>query len=116
MSKLLLVLMASLAITAYAEDAEKMFDTTRNMTNKSNINWIQVVDPAAACEYVSKKKGYGGFPNPVLACAFWDWDKTRKEAVCTVYTGAETSMHILGHEMRHCFQGTFHKAGENEQD
>jgi hypothetical protein len=86
MSKFIISLLLGFSISAHAEDAEKMFETTHNMTNQSNINWVQVADPAKACEYVSHKKGYGGFSNPVDACAFWEWDKKRKEAICTIYT------------------------------
>lgn len=30
-------------------------------------------------------------------------------SICFVYTGVDTSHQILGHEVRHCFQGEFHK-------
>ena len=27
---------------------------------------------------------------------------------CTIYTAKTTTMEILGHELRHCFEGKFH--------
>ena len=40
-----------------------------------------------------------------MACAFWN--VRRKE--CTIVTGKETNNVALGHELRHCFEGHFHK-------
>ena len=40
-----------------------------------------------------------------LACAVWEADKSR----CTIITSPVTTHTILGHELRHCFEGDFHK-------
>jgi hypothetical protein len=38
----------------------------------------------------------------VVGCAIWEgW-------VCTIYTRRMTSHEVLGHELRHCFEGHFH--------
>jgi hypothetical protein len=29
--------------------------------------------------------------------------------ICTIYTATDTTHQIFGHELRHCFQGNFHK-------
>jgi hypothetical protein len=55
----------------------------------------------------SKKRGLGGFKITVDACSFWD--KGLFGDSCTIISEIKTSMAILGHEMRHCFQGSFHK-------
>lgn len=66
------------------------------------ITWRAVDDPTAACKAL--------FPmamayHPVIAaCA--GWDAAKRE--CTVVTGLVTTHQILGHEVRHCFQGDFH--------
>lgn len=39
-----------------------------------------------------------------MACAFWN--TRRKE--CTIVTPQETGYNYLGHELRHCFEGSFH--------
>lgn len=40
----------------------------------------------------------------MLGCAEHPTDR-----ICTVYTATDTTHQILGHEVRHCFQGKFHK-------
>ena len=39
-----------------------------------------------------------------MACAFWNI--RRKE--CSIVTPMETGYNYLGHELRHCFEGSFH--------
>jgi hypothetical protein len=39
----------------------------------------------------------------VAGCAVWN------ETTCTIYTLPMTSHEILGHELRHCFEGNYHK-------
>lgn len=39
-----------------------------------------------------------------MACAFWN--VRRKQ--CTIVTPLETAYNYLGHELRHCFEGSFH--------
>ena len=39
-----------------------------------------------------------------MSCAFWN--VRRKQ--CTIVTPLETAYNYLGHELRHCFEGSFH--------
>jgi hypothetical protein len=39
-----------------------------------------------------------------MACAYWN---TRR-LECTIVTPLETGYNYLGHELRHCFEGSFH--------
>jgi len=68
----------------------------------SVIRWVIVLDPDAECRALrgdfSRDSGRG----KIRACAKW----TSKS--CTIYTAPETSHAILGHELRHCFEGHFH--------
>lgn len=59
-------------------------------------------------EYCAKSTGMGreqAFFTPPLACAVWH--VANKE--CVVVTGKQTTHVALGHEVRHCFEGHFHK-------
>jgi hypothetical protein len=59
-------------------------------------------------QYCAKTMGMGqeqAYLTPPVACAVWHVAK--KE--CVVITGKETSHVALGHEVRHCFEGHFHK-------
>jgi hypothetical protein len=65
-------------------------------------------------KYLVRQDGYDycaritGIPvtptSRAMACAFWN--VRRKE--CTIVTPVETGYNYLGHELRHCFEGSFH--------
>jgi hypothetical protein len=87
------------------EDPEAKFNTAVNKSKHSAISWIPVDNLQATCEAESRKRGLGGFGYPVEACSFW----SSSHNVCQVFTRSNaTTMHSLGHEIRHCFQGNFH--------
>jgi hypothetical protein len=88
---------------AYKDDPTEQFDTASNYTNQSTISWVIVDNVQKACEAESRKRGYNGFGFGVLACSFYKGDQ------CTIITGKKTTMHSLGHEVRHCFQADWHK-------
>jgi hypothetical protein len=90
------------------EGPETMFPTSANFTNTTTIKWITVDNVQARCEKESHKRKFGGFGYAVEACSFWD-KGPNNEDLCTIVTGKYTNMHTLGHETRHCFQGSFHK-------
>lgn len=64
------------------------------------VHWKVVDDPHAVCKGVGSHHSKG---STILACA-----KT-VENHCTIYSAKNTSLAILGHEMRHCFEGDWHK-------
>ncbi len=103
-SALLLLLLA--VVPALANDWDNPstpFDTKKNYTNKSTIQWVTVDNVQAECEKESHSRGYGGFNIAVQACSFYRGNE------CTIITHRTTTMHTLGHEVRHCFQADWHK-------
>ena len=72
-----------------------------NKTTKSVVTWTVVEDVQGECERAGSKPG-----REVLACS------TQQQQggiiVCNIITGPETTLHIIGHEMRHCFEGHWH--------
>lgn len=68
------------------------------------VSWMVVPNSKvqATCETISKDSGLGGFGFAVDACSFW-----RKDT-CLIVTGSQTTHSELGHELRHCYQGSFH--------
>lgn len=85
------------------DNPTKPFDASKGrFTNTTTITWILVDNIQEACEKESKKLGNRGFTQQVTACAFWWNDK------CTVITKKNPTMHSVGHEVRHCFQGNWH--------
>jgi hypothetical protein len=59
-------------------------------------------------QYCARSVGMGSeqaYITPPVACAVWQVEK--KE--CVIVTGRETTHVAIGHEVRHCFEGHFHK-------
>lgn len=59
-------------------------------------------------QYCAKSIGMGreqAYITPPVACAVWHIPS--KE--CVIVTGTSTTHVALGHEVRHCFEGHFHK-------
>ncbi len=77
----------------------------KRIMKEVNLRWEVREDVAQFC---AKSIGMGheqAYITPPVACAIWH--VTTKE--CTIITGSQTSHVALGHEVRHCFEGHFHK-------
>lgn len=98
----ILMFTVSTAFSSDWKDAEAKFDARKVMTTKSTITWLRVDNVQKTCEAESRKRGHGGFGYSVNACSFWEGN------TCTMITSTKPTMHDLGHEARHCFQGAFH--------
>ena len=99
------VVIAIFATSSFAgswKDPEARFNTNKNFTNTSTIKWVVADNVQKACEAESRRRGLGGFGFGVDACSFWEGNS------CIVITGQHSTKHEIGHEMRHCFQGSFH--------
>ena len=92
---------------AFAENPNKMFDATHNMTNKVSVEWIQVKDIQKTCDELSQEKVNKKFGYAVEACSTWD-EESDGSYSCKIYTEKKTNIATLGHEMKHCFQGNWH--------
>jgi len=64
------------------------------------ITWITAGDITEKCHEVGLPYRYDGWQG----CATVSVDGKS----CVIYTNKHTSHEILGHEIRHCFQGAFH--------
>jgi hypothetical protein len=93
---------------AFTEDPKQQFDMTRNTANTVTVTFKQAANVTAECDRESKARGGKGYRFSVDACSFWDRSVVGPD-VCTIITGTSTNFHIIGHEMRHCIQGNFHK-------
>jgi hypothetical protein len=90
-----------------AENPHEIFNLSKIHSNKIAISFIQSDNVWATCDAESKKRGLGGFLEAVEACSFWSANKSGNE--CTIITARKINYHTLGHEVRHCLQGNFHK-------
>jgi len=80
------------------------FSTQENVHENMIISWKPVDDVQKICEVEYKSRGFGHINYKVDACSFWNFS-TR---LCTIYTKKKPTMHDIGHELRHCFQGNWH--------
>lgn len=81
---------------------EAKFDASKKDADSKQITWRYTNNVQKECEVESQKRKLGGFGYAVDACAFWDKNS------CTIITQRQTTMAILGHELRHCFLANFH--------
>lgn len=88
------------------DDPLKPFDATKRLTDRMQITWQLVDKPAIICDREARRRypDFTGYGYPPDACAFWD----ERARTCVIITRKKPTMHDLGHEMRHCFQGHWH--------
>ncbi len=79
--------------------------TQNRIMNNVRIKWEIRDDVAQFCARAYQMGREQAYLTPPLACAMWDAVK----AECTVVTGPVTTHVALGHEVRHCFEGHFHR-------
>ena len=85
-------------------DPDAKFDARKKMSETIKLTWRTVNDVQKACEAESRARGNNGFGYSIEACSFWNWEGTE----CTIITRNKATLHDLGHELRHCFQGNYH--------
>ena len=103
----LICLLAVTSVNGWCGNHLILFGTTQNLTNESRITWETSSNIQARCEQESRRRGFDGFKKNIEACSFWGKQGTAD--VCLIITKEKTNIDTLGHEMRHCFQGNFHK-------
>lgn len=89
------------------EDPHQEFSTSGNHTDVSTITWQSASNVQAECDRQSKRRGFKPFAYSVEACSFWEGSRYGNQ--CHIVTSKRVNFHTIGHEMRHCFQGAFHK-------
>jgi hypothetical protein len=75
----------------------------KRIMNDIQLSWDIRPDAAEVCAKLSEKSQTSIGPAPV-ACAVWTVSKKH----CTIITTANPNHVVLGHELRHCFEGQFH--------
>ena len=79
------------------------FDATKRNFNVVQVEWRAVDDVRDYCSKLNVSRGYPPITNTnIKACGTQDGNK------CLIVTAKQASMHNLGHELRHCFQGYWH--------
>jgi hypothetical protein len=108
MKKLVLAAFLTHSLVAQAfsyfewDHPSKPFDANPKLRTSVKVEWVTVDDVRKACSDESQKRGHPGINFNIEGCSFPD------NNLCIIYTPKATSMHTLGHELRHCFQGKWH--------
>jgi hypothetical protein len=75
------------------------------MMNDVKVRWEVRENVAEVCGRAAQLSPTQAWMTPPLACAMWN--VASKE--CVIITGKKVSHVALGHELRHCFEGNFHR-------
>ena len=86
------------------QNPDAKFDARKKMSETIKLTWRTVDNVQKACEAESRSRGNKGFGYSIEACSFWNWEGTE----CVIITRNKATLHDLGHELRHCFQGNYH--------
>jgi len=96
-------------ITAYCAVAETPYDTfslENSPVKAANISIIVVKNLEETCRKLEFKNSHRTVSKFVEACSTWSFASGQSN--CVIYTAKIIDFWILGHEVRHCFQGNFH--------
>ena len=75
------------------------------LMNDVKVRWEIRENVSEVCGRAAKITAAQAWMTPPLACAMWN--VASKE--CVIITGKKVSHLELGHELRHCFEGNFHR-------
>ena len=73
--------------------------------NDVKVRWEVRENVSEVCGRAAQLSPTQAWMTPPLACAMWN--VASKE--CVIVTGKKVSHVELGHELRHCFEGNFHR-------
>jgi hypothetical protein len=98
MKTFLITILLALTSNAYSQSYNIQFEPKTDYTEK-NIRWVVLDDISAFCS--AKMNLTTG--QRILACSEYN------NRMCIIYTGRTTDMAQVGHEIRHCFEGQWHR-------
>ena len=75
------------------------------LMNEVKVRWEVRDNVVEFCSRAANISTAQAWMTPPLACAMWN--VASKE--CVIVTGEKVSHVELGHELRHCFEGNFHR-------
>jgi hypothetical protein len=79
--------------------------THARLMNDVKVRWEIRENVVELCSRAAKISTTQAWMTPPLACAMW----TVASKECVIITGKRVTHVELGHELRHCFEGNFHR-------
>jgi len=105
MKKLIMSLLISFNGLAFASGDHNLSFQAKDAYDDVRISWIVADDIVQTCNMATALTGAKvKYNNHILACAVL----YRSSNTCVIYTAKKLNLAILGHEVRHCFEGAWH--------
>jgi hypothetical protein len=98
-------LLAMTSLTACASGSYDLDFEAQDKYEDIRLAWYVVKDVPQTCAMAGALKGAKvQYNQKIVACAVL----FRTSNSCVIYTAKKLSLAILGHEVRHCFEGAWH--------
>jgi hypothetical protein len=105
--KHIIATLALLCGTAHASGDHDLWFEAKDRYNEVRMGWIVSDDVTQTCNMLIALKHPSSKYDPnIKACAVRK--TTGGFRMCDIYTSKQTSLAIIGHEARHCFEGAWH--------
>ena len=105
--KHIITTLALLCSTAHASGNHDLWFEAKDKYPEVRINWVVSSDVTQTCNMMFVlAKAATKYNANIKACAFVT--NVGDIRMCDIYTGKQTSLAIIGHEARHCFEGAWH--------
>jgi hypothetical protein len=106
MKQILAVFLMAISMQALASGRYDLDFEAQDRYEDVRIAWYVVQDVPQTCAMAGALKGARTRYNPnMIACAVRFLDGQ----ACVIYTAKRLSLAVLGHEVRHCFEGAWHE-------
>lgn len=110
--KYILAMLLAVSASVHAEDAYQPINPERVARLETVLVTLKSVDNIRkACDAENKRRVGKPFNYDLEACSFRDAIMVNGEPTmtCLILVPKTTTMHIYGHELRHCYEGQWHK-------
>ena len=105
-STFLLLVLSFLSFSVRASGSHDLQFTAKERYEDVSVAWIVSNDVVQTCNMANRLAGLNKrYDRSIMACAV----VYRMSNTCVIYTAPNLSLAVLGHEVRHCFEGAWHE-------
>ena len=92
---------ALVAVLTGCASAPEYFQASHDQYRPVWVTWKYVDDVDTTCRIVGNVEP----SREIVGCAKY----SQQLGVCIIYTAKDTNTSVVGHEIRHCFEGKYHE-------